>query len=48
MTYTFYLGLVRSPEHEQKLIELAYWLDQNKFSTTLFWALCEAQSTSKS
>ena len=35
MTYNFYLGLVRNPEHEQKLIELAVWLDQNKFSTTL-------------
>lgn len=35
MTYTFYLGFVRSYGHEQKLIELAHWLDQNKFSTTL-------------
>jgi len=34
MVCTFYLGLVRGSEHEEKLLNIAYWLDQNKFSTT--------------
>ena len=31
---SFLLGLVDSPEHESRLLAVAYWLDQNKFSTT--------------
>lgn len=30
----FYLGIVRSPEHNQRLCAIAHWLDQNKFSCT--------------
>ena len=32
--FSFYLGIVRNPEHEKQLVELAHWLDQNKFCCT--------------
>lgn len=30
----FYFGLVTSPEHKQRLLEVAYWVDQNKFEAS--------------
>lgn len=35
MHCSFYLGLVASLEHERRLLEVAHWLEQNKFSTTV-------------
>jgi hypothetical protein len=35
MDTTVCIGIVRSPDHLNKLEEIAAWLDQNKFSCTL-------------
>ena len=29
------LGQIRNPQHEQRLLDVAHWLDQNKFSCTM-------------
>lgn len=29
------LGRVQNPQHEQRLLDVAHWLDQNKFSCTM-------------
>ena len=29
------LGKIQNSQHEQRLLEVAYWLDQNKFSCTM-------------
>ncbi len=34
VTYSFLFGRVRSRDHENALLEVAHWLDKNKFSTT--------------
>lgn len=33
--FSFYLGRVRDSDHEQQLLAIAHWLEQNKFSCTL-------------
>ena len=33
-SFTFYLGRVRDAAHDEELLEIARWLDQNKFSCT--------------
>lgn len=32
---SFYLGRVVGPDHEQRLRDVAHWLEQNKFATTV-------------
>jgi hypothetical protein len=32
--FTFYLGTVRDEAHNAELVEIARWLDENKFSCT--------------
>jgi hypothetical protein len=33
-SYCFLLGRVKNEKHRDKLSEIAYWLDQNKFACT--------------
>lgn len=32
MDYSFLIGRVKDQDHENKLIEVAHWLEKNKFS----------------
>ena len=34
LSFSFHLGRVTSPAHQQRLLDVAHWLDQNKFSCT--------------
>lgn len=34
ISYAFYLGPVRDAAHDEQLLAVAHWLDQNKFACT--------------